>query len=185
MKVNTHSEHTTAPIAATGFGLTVKGYEPLSVLTRQSSLQTHQIKPMPLRIHFNGSDGTQSLFIVDKGTVSFEGSPDAAAKQFIDALTRKHAEQWIELEQRAQAAEAELARYSSHNALMTLSHQLVAAHRELEALRQKNAQYRHDRYSEESIHCNQQIICSDQLRPWGIIGIDPAIGHAYNDGADS
>lgn len=53
------------------------------------------IIPAPLVVSFNGTDGTRAQLTVNKGRVTFEGDPDAAAEMFIEAVTRRHAEQWV------------------------------------------------------------------------------------------
>lgn len=126
-----------------------------SCLMTNGSLSVGRIASSPLRVNFWNTDGTRALFIVDKGTVTFEGNADAAAQQFIDALTRRHAEQWVVLEQRALVAEAELSKFSHHNALMHISHQLAAAEHQLKQFRLQSAQNKGDHCSEQYIHYNQ------------------------------
>lgn len=65
--------------------------------------------------------------------MTFEGDPDAAAEMFIEAMTRKHAQQW----NAQKVAEAQLAAYSHHNGLMMLSQRLVDAENERDALRKE------------------------------------------------
>jgi len=95
------------------------------------------IAPVPLVITFCGTDGTRAQLTVNQGRVTFEGNPDAAAEMFIEAVTRKHAEQWIEQQVQLEAAEARLATYSHHNGLMMLSQRLVDAEKERDALREE------------------------------------------------
>jgi len=85
------------------------------------------IIPAPLIVSFYGSDGTRAQLTVNKGKVTFEGDPDAAAEMFIEAMTRKHAQQWGAQQAQLEAAEAQLAAYSHHNGLMMLSQRLVDA----------------------------------------------------------
>lgn len=79
------------------------------------------IAPAPLVLTFCATDGTRAQLTVNKGGVTFEGDPDAAAEMFIEALTRKHAEQWIAQQAQLEEAEAQLTAYSHHNGLMMLS----------------------------------------------------------------
>lgn len=133
-----------------------------SCLMTNGSFSVGRIASSPLRVNFWNTDGTRALFIVDKGTVTFEGNADAAAQLFIDALTRRHAEQWTALEQRVLVAEAELSKLSHHNALMHISHQLAAAERQLKQFRLQSAPKRGNHCSEQCIHYNQHISCSEQ-----------------------
>jgi len=52
------------------------------------------IAPTPLVVTFCATDGTRAQLTVNKGRVTFEGNPDAAAEMFIEVVTRKHAQQW-------------------------------------------------------------------------------------------
>jgi hypothetical protein len=98
--------------------------------------------PAPLVVTFCGKDGTRAQLTVNEGRVTFEGDPDAAAEMFIEAMTRKHAEQWSAQQAQLEAAEAQLAAYSHHNGLMMLSQRLVDAEKERDALREEINQYR-------------------------------------------
>lgn len=109
------------------------------------------IIPAPLVVTFCGSDGTRAQLTVNKGMVTFEGDPDAAAEMFIEAMTRKHAEQWIAQQKQLEAAAAQLAAYSHHNGLMMLSQRLVDAEKECETLRAEIDQLK----TGENVHCNQ------------------------------
>lgn len=100
------------------------------------------IIPAPLVVTFNGSDGTRAQLTVNKGIVTFEGNPDAAAEIFIEAVTRRHAQQWGAQQAQLEKAEAQLAAYSHHNGLMMLSQRLVDAENELDALREETNQRR-------------------------------------------
>jgi hypothetical protein len=100
------------------------------------------IIPAPLVVTFCGSDGTRAQLTVNKGKVTFEGDPDAAAEMFIEAVTRRHAEQWGAQQAQLEAAEAGLAAYSHHNGLMMLSQRLVDAEKERDALREEINQCR-------------------------------------------
>lgn len=95
------------------------------------------IAPAPLVVSFYGTDGTRAQLTVNKGRVTFEGDPDAVAEMFIEAMTRKHAEQWIAQQKQLEAAEAQLEAYSHHNGLMMLSQRLVDAEKERDALREQ------------------------------------------------
>lgn len=95
------------------------------------------IIPAPLVVTFNGSDGTRAQLTVNKGKVTFEGNPDAAAEIFIEAVTRRHAQQWGAQQAQLEKAEAQLAAYSHHNGLMMLSQRLVDAEKECDALREQ------------------------------------------------
>lgn len=95
------------------------------------------IIPAPLVVTFFGSDGTRAQLTVNKGRVTFEGDPDAAADMFIEAVTRKHAQQWGEQQAQLEAAEARLATYLHHNGLMMLSQRLVDAEKECNGLREE------------------------------------------------
>jgi len=79
------------------------------------------IAPAPLVVTFCVIDGTRAQLTVNKGRVTFEGDPDAAAEMFIEAMTRKHAEQ-------CGAQQAQLAAYSNHNGLMMLSRRRKVQH---------------------------------------------------------
>lgn len=94
-----------------------------------------EIIPAPLVVTFNGSDGTRAQLTVNKGKVAFEGNPDAAAEMFIEAMTRKHAQQWGAQQAQLKKAEAQLAAYAHHNGLMMLSQRLVDAEKERDELR--------------------------------------------------
>ncbi|ORM52607.1 hypothetical protein HA41_11010 [Pantoea conspicua] len=100
------------------------------------------IIPSPLVVSFCGADGTRAQLTVNKGRVTFEGDPDAAAEMFIEAVTRCHAEQWGAQQERLELAEAQLAAYSHHNGLMKLSQRLVDAEKELDVLRKEINQRR-------------------------------------------
>jgi len=100
------------------------------------------IIPAPLVVSFYGSDGTRAQLTVNKGRVTFEGDPDAAAEMFIEAVTRKHAQQWGAQQAQLEKAEAQLAAYSHHNGLMMLSQRLVDAEKERDALREEINQCR-------------------------------------------
>ncbi|WP_312838894.1 hypothetical protein [Pantoea piersonii] len=91
------------------------------------------IAPAPL-VTFCGTDDTRGQLTVNQSRVTFEGDPDAAAKMFIEAMTRKHAEQWGAQQAQLEEAEARLATYSHHNGLMMLSQRLVDAEKERDAL---------------------------------------------------
>jgi len=93
------------------------------------------IAPAPLVLTFCATGGTRAQLTVNKGGVTFEGDPDAAAEMFIEALTRKHAEQWIAQQAQLEEAEAQLTAYLHHNGLMMLSQRLVDAEKERDALR--------------------------------------------------
>lgn len=93
------------------------------------------IIPAPLVVTFCGTDGTRAQLTVNKGRVTFEGDPDAAAEMFIEAVTRKHAQQWGAQQAQLEATEAQLATYSHHNGLMILSQRLVDVEKERDALR--------------------------------------------------
>lgn len=93
--------------------------------------------PAPLVVTFFGPDGTRAQLTVNKGRVTFEGDPDAAADMFIEAVTRKHAQQWGELQAQLEAAEARLATYLHHNGLMMLLQRLVDAEKECRGLREE------------------------------------------------
>jgi len=92
------------------------------------------IIPAPLVVSFYGTDGTRAQLTVNKGRVTFEGDPDAAAEMFIEAVTRRHAEQWGAQQERLELAEAQLAAYSHHNGLMMLSQRLVDVEKKRDAL---------------------------------------------------
>ena len=47
------------------------------------------IIPAPLVVSFYGTDGTRAQLTVNKGRVTFEGDPDAAAEMFIEAVDTK------------------------------------------------------------------------------------------------
>jgi len=93
------------------------------------------IIPAPLVVTFNGPDGTRAQLTVNKGIVTFEGNPDAAAEMFIEAVTRRHAQQWGAQQAQLEKAEAQLVAYSHHNGLMMLSQRLVDAEKERDELR--------------------------------------------------
>jgi len=95
------------------------------------------IIPAPLVVSFYDSDGTRAQLTVNKGRVTFEGDPNAAAEMFIEAVTRKHAQQWGAQQAQLEKAEAQLAAYSHHNGLMMLSQRLVDAEKECDALREE------------------------------------------------
>lgn len=109
------------------------------------------IIPAPLVVSFYGTDGTRAQLTVNKGRVTFEGDPDAAAEMFIEAVTRKHAQQWGAQQERLEEAEAQLTAYSHHNGLMMLSQRLVDAEKECETLRAQIDQLK----TGENVHCNQ------------------------------
>jgi len=94
---------------------------------------------------------------VNNGTVTFEGDPDAAAEMFIEAVTRRYAQQWTEQQERLDKAEAQLAAYTHHNGLMLLSQRLVDAEKERETLWAEVHRLR----SGDNVHCNQCISCSE------------------------
>lgn len=73
------------------------------------------IVPAPLVVSFCGSDGTRAQLAVNKGRVTFEGDPDSAADIFIEAVTRKHAQQWAAQQTQLEETEARLAAYSHHS----------------------------------------------------------------------
>lgn len=100
------------------------------------------IIPAPLVVTFCGSDGTRAQLTVNKGIVTFEGDPDAAAEMFIEAMTRKHAQQWGAQQAQLEEAEAQLAAYSHHNGLMMISQRLKEAENERDALREEVIQLR-------------------------------------------
>lgn len=158
-----------------------------SCLMTNGSFSVGRIASSPLRVNFWNTDGTWALFIVDKGTVTFEGNADAAAQLFIDALTRRHAEQWTALEQRVLVAEAELSKLSHHNALMHISHQLAAAERQLKLFRLQSAPNRGNHCSEQCIHYNQHEDCfhkSKQALEMNISPINPVQPGALQEVAD-
>ncbi|KKB02726.1 hypothetical protein [Pantoea anthophila] len=95
------------------------------------------IAPAPLVITFCGTDGTRAQLTVNQGRVTFEGDPDAAAEMFIEAVTRKHAQQWGAQQAQLEEAEARLATYSHHNGLMMLSQRLVDVEKDRNVLRKK------------------------------------------------
>ncbi|WP_039661204.1 hypothetical protein [Pantoea sp. MBLJ3] len=100
------------------------------------------IIPVPLVVSFHSTDGTRAQLTVNKGRVTFEGNPDAAAEMFIEAMTRKHAQQWIAQQEQLEAAEALVAAYSHHNGLMMLTQRLVDAEKERDALHEEINQRR-------------------------------------------
>ncbi|MDU4129559.1 MULTISPECIES: hypothetical protein [Pantoea] len=100
------------------------------------------IAPAPLVVTFCATDGTRAQLTVNKGRVTFEGDPDAAAEMFIEAMTRKHAEQWGAQQEQLEEAKAQLETYSHHNGLMMLSQRLVDAEKERDALREEINQRR-------------------------------------------
>lgn len=95
------------------------------------------IIPTPLVVSFYGTDGTRAQLTVNKGRVTFEGDPNAGAEIFIEAVTRKHAQQWGAQQARLETAEAQLKAYSHHNGLMMLSQRLVDVEKERDALREQ------------------------------------------------
>lgn len=109
------------------------------------------IAPAPLVVTFCATDGTRAQLTVNKGRVTFEGDPDAAAEMFIEAVTRRHAEQWSAQQAQLEEAEAQLAAYSHHNGLMMLSQRLVDAEKECDTLRAEIEQLK----TGENVHCNQ------------------------------
>ncbi|HBV91233.1 MAG TPA: hypothetical protein DEF80_09630 [Pantoea sp.] len=100
------------------------------------------IAPAPLVVTFCATDGTRAQLTVNKGRVTFEGDPDAAAEIFIEAVTRRHAEQWGALQAQLEEVKAQLEAYSHHNGLMMLSQRLVDAEKERDALREEINQRR-------------------------------------------
>ena len=95
------------------------------------------IAPAPLVVTFCVIDGTRAQLTVNKGRVTFEGDPNAGAEIFIEAVTRKHAQQWGAQQARLETAEAQLKAYSHHNGLMMLSQRLVDVEKERDALREQ------------------------------------------------
>ena len=100
------------------------------------------IVPAPLVVTFCATDGTRAQLTVNKGRVTFEGDPDAAAEMFIESVTRKYAQEWGAQQVQLREAEAQLAAYSHHNGLMMLSQRLVDAEKERDALREEINQRR-------------------------------------------
>ena len=113
------------------------------------------IIPAPLVVTFNGSDGTRAQLTVNKGKVTFEGDPDAAAEMFIEVMTRKHAQQWGALQAQLEKAEAQLAAYSHHNGLIMLSQRLVDVEKVRDTLQMEVDRPRKSR----DVHCNQCLNC--------------------------
>lgn len=109
------------------------------------------IAPAPLVVTFCATDGTRAQLIVNKGRVTFEGDPDAAAEMFIEAVTRKHAQQWSAQQAQLEEAEAHLAAYSHHNGLMMLSQRLVDADKDRDTLRAEIEQLK----TGENVHCSE------------------------------
>ena len=129
--------------------------ETLSV--REGIGLSYPLVPMPLVMTLIGNDGTRAQLTVNNGKVTFEGDPDAAADMFIDAVTRRHAQQWTEQQERLDKAEAQLAEYAHHNGLMMLSQRLVDAQKKCDTLRAEVSRLR----SGGNVHCNQCISCSE------------------------
>lgn len=129
--------------------------EMLSV--REGICLSYPLAPVPLVMTLIGNDGTRAQLTVNNGVVTFEGDPDAAADMFIDAVTRRHAQQWTEQQERLEKAEAQLAEYTHHNGLMMLSQRLVDAEKERETLWAEVHRLR----SGGNVHCNQCISCSE------------------------
>jgi hypothetical protein len=130
MTTQTDSNTTTADVAAPT--TTANAGELITFVGATFSLP---IIPAPLVVTFNGSDGTRTQLTVNKGIVTFDGNPDAAAEMFIEAVTRLHAQQWGTLLAQLEKTEAQLAAYSHHNGLMMIAQRLVDAERERDALR--------------------------------------------------
>ncbi|NIE72745.1 hypothetical protein [Pantoea sp. Acro-807] len=118
---------------------------------------SYPLAPVPLVMTLIGNDGTRAQLTVNNGKVTFEGDPDAAAEMFIDAVTRRHAQQWTEQQQKLDKAEAQLAEYAHHNGLMMLSQRLVDAEKERDTLWAEVHRLR----SGGNVHCNQCISCSE------------------------
>lgn len=129
--------------------------ETLSV--REGIGLSYPLAPVPLVMTLIGNDGTRAQLTVNNGKVTFEGDPDAAAEMFIDAVTRRHAQQWTEQQQKLDKAEAQLAEYAHHNGLMMLSQRLVDAEKERDTLWAEVHRLR----SGGNVHCNQCISCSE------------------------
>ncbi len=129
--------------------------ETLSV--REGIGLSYPLVPMLLVMTLIGNDGTRAQLTVNNGTVTFEGDPDAAADMFIDAVTRRHAQQWTEQQKKLDKAEAQLAEYAHHNGLMMLSQRLVDAEKERDTLWSEVHRLR----SGGNVHCNQCISCSE------------------------
>ncbi|WP_145339971.1 hypothetical protein [Pantoea sp. PSNIH1] len=129
--------------------------ETLSV--REGIGLSYPLAPVPLVMTLIGNDGTRAQLTVNNGKVTFEGDPDAAAEMFIEAVTRRHAQQWAEQQARLDKAEAQLAQYSHHNGLMMLSQRLVDAEKERDTLWAEVHRLR----SGGNVHCNQCISCSE------------------------
>ena len=138
---------TPAPIASAGDTLYVM----------QGTALSFPLAPVPLVVTLNASDGTRAQLTVNNGKVTFEGDPDAAAEMFIEAVTRRHAQQWAEQQARLDKAEAQLAEYTHHNGLMMLSQRLVDAEKERDTLWAEVHRLR----SGGNVHCNQCISCSE------------------------
>ena len=118
---------------------------------------SYSLAPVPLVMALIGNDGTRAQLTVNNGTVTFEGDPDAAADMFIDAVTRRHAQQWTEQQERLDKVEAQLAQYAHPNGLMMLSQRLVNAEKERDTLWAEV----HRPRSGGNVHCNQCISCSE------------------------
>jgi len=123
----------------------------------QGAALSFPLAPVPLVVTLNASDGTRAQLTVNNGAVTFEGDPDAAAAVFIDTVTRRHAQQWAEQQERLDKAEAQLAGYAHHNGLMMLAQRLVDTEKERDALRAEINRLQPD----SNIHCNQHISCSE------------------------
>gem|GEM_PF-2291665 len=129
--------------------------EMLSV--REGICLSYPLAPVPLVVTLIGNDGTRAQLTVNNGMVTFEGDPDTAAEMFIDAATRRHAQQWTEQQERLDKAQAQLAEYAHHNGLMMLSQRLVDAQKECDTLRAEVSRLR----LAGNVHCNQCISCSE------------------------
>ena len=138
---------TPAPITSAGDALCVM----------QGAALSFPLAPVPLVVTLNASDGTRAQLTVNKGAVTFEGDPDAAAAVFIDTVTRRHAQQWVEQQSKLDKAEAQLAEYAHHNGLMMLSQRLVDAEKERGVLQAEINRLQ----SSGNVHCNQHISCSE------------------------
>ncbi len=124
---------------------------------RENVCLSYPLAPVPLVVTLIGNDGTRAQLTVNNGVVTFEGDPDAAAEMFIEAVTRRHAQQWTEQRQKLDKAEAQLAEYAHHNGLMMLSQRLVDAEKERDTLWAEVHRLR----SGGNVHCNQCISCSE------------------------
>jgi len=124
---------------------------------RENVCLSYPLVPVPLVMTLIGNDGTRAQLTVNNGTVTFEGDPDAAAEMFIDAVTRRHAQQWTEQQEKLDKAETQLAEYTHHNGLMMLSQRLVDAQKECDTLRTEVSRLQ----SGGNVHCNQCISCSE------------------------